>query len=256
MNPSLSGDERLDQLADGRVGLADDSRLGHRRMIGQRVLHLERTDQVPGGLDHVVGAADEPEVAVRVALGEVAGQIQVVGEALAVALFLVADNRGTSTASPDLSASSPSTSGSSITETVPSSLRCTTYASTPGSGRPIEPGLMSNAGVLAIMMPPVSVCHQLSWIGSPSTRFPHQTASGLSGSPTLAMNRRCGKRYALREFRPGLDQHADRGRRGVPDRDGLVVQDAVPALGVEFGLVDDRGDAVQQRGDHSRRTCR
>ena len=42
-------------------------------------------------------------------------------------------------------------------------------ASTPGSGRPIEPGKMSKAGVLASMMPPVSVCHQLSWIGSPST---------------------------------------------------------------------------------------
>ena len=32
----------------------------------------------------------------------------------------------------------------------------------PGSGWPIEPGLMSSAGTLAIMMPPVSVCHQLS----------------------------------------------------------------------------------------------
>jgi hypothetical protein len=26
----------------------------------------------------------------------------------------------------------------------------------------VEPGLMSNAGVFAIMIPPVSVCHQLS----------------------------------------------------------------------------------------------
>ena len=31
----------------------------------------------------------------------------------------------------------------------------------------------------------VSVCHQLSWIGSPSTRCPQKTPSGLSGSPTL-----------------------------------------------------------------------
>ncbi len=73
-----------------------------------------------------------------------------------------------------------------------SALRCTRHASTPGSGRPIDPGLMSKAAVLAIMMPPVSVCHQLSWIGSPRTSRPHHTASGFSGSPTLATNRRSG----------------------------------------------------------------
>ncbi len=52
---------------------------------------------------------------------------------------------------------------------------------------------MSIAGVFAIMMPPVSVCHQLSWIGRPSTSLPHHTASALSGSPTLATNRSRGK---------------------------------------------------------------
>ncbi len=39
------------------------------------------------------------------------------------------------------------------------------------------------------MIPPVSVCHQLSWMGRPSTSSPHTTASGLSGSPTEAMKR-------------------------------------------------------------------
>jgi hypothetical protein len=67
-------------------------------------------------------------------------------------------------------------------------------ASMPGSGRPIEPGLMSMARVLAIMMPPVSVCHQLSWIGRPRPRAPDH-ASGLSGSPTLAMKRSAERSY-------------------------------------------------------------
>jgi len=40
------------------------------------------------------------------------------------------------------------------------------------------------------MMPPVSVCHQLSWKGRPKASSPQRTASGLSGSPTLAMKRR------------------------------------------------------------------
>ena len=35
-------------------------------------------------------------------------------------------------------------------------------------------------------MPPVSVCHQLSWIGCSSAPSPQRTASGLRGSPTLA----------------------------------------------------------------------
>ena len=43
---------------------------------------------------------------------------------------------------PGRSASSPSTFGSSTTRT-PTSVRSTIAASTPGSGRPIEPGLMS-----------------------------------------------------------------------------------------------------------------
>ncbi|RPK61731.1 hypothetical protein EES42_31450 [Streptomyces sp. ADI95-17] len=48
---------------------------------------------------------------------------------------------------------------------------------------------MSQAAKLAIMMAPVSVCHQLSCTGSPSTSRPHTTASGLRGSPTDAMHR-------------------------------------------------------------------
>ena len=55
---------------------------------------------------------------------------------------------------------------------------------------------MSRAAKLAIMIPPVSVCHQLSWKGSPKASWPHTTASGLSGSPTLARKRRARKSWA------------------------------------------------------------
>ena len=41
----------------------------------------------------------------------------------------------------------------------------------------------------ATMIPPVSVCHQLSWNGWPRTSCPQTTPSGFSGSPTLAQNR-------------------------------------------------------------------
>ena len=96
----------------------------------------------------------------------------------------------------------PSTSGASTTTGAPSrrtmpppgsSLVSRMAASMPGSGRPIDPGRMSAPARLAIMIPPVSVCHQLSCAGRPRCSAVHTTASGLRGSPTLAT-----KRSALR----------------------------------------------------------
>ena len=88
VQPVLESDERFHHLADGGIRFADHRRLGHRRMIGQRVFHLERPDEMPGGLDHVVRSADEPEVAVGVALYEISGQVHAVREALAVSVLL------------------------------------------------------------------------------------------------------------------------------------------------------------------------
>ena len=67
-------------FADDRIGLADDARLGDGRVLEQRALDLERADQVPGRLDHVIRPTDEPEVAITVALGQVAGQVPAVHE--------------------------------------------------------------------------------------------------------------------------------------------------------------------------------
>ena len=63
----------------------------------------------------------------------------------------------------------------------------------PGSGIPIDPGRTGMAGVLAIMIAPVSVCHQLSWTVRPSACRPQTTTSGLSASPTLATCRRADR---------------------------------------------------------------
>ena len=85
----LERDERLDHLAGGRIRDADHARLGNGRMLHQRALDFERTDQMAGALDHVVGAADKPVIAFGVAHREIAGQVPAAGEALAVALLLV-----------------------------------------------------------------------------------------------------------------------------------------------------------------------
>ncbi len=69
----------------------------------------------------------------------------------------------------------------------------------PGSGRIAEPGLaVVTPGSGAIMMAPVSVCHQVSTIGHllwPTFSRYHIQASGLIGSPTLPSTRSDDRSY-------------------------------------------------------------
>src|SRR6185437_1495104 len=72
---------------------------------------------------------------------------------------------------------------------------CFTMSGTmPKNGLLAEPGLLDTApGIVEIMMPPVSVCHQVSTIGQrsfPITFEYHIHVCGLIGSPTLPSNRR------------------------------------------------------------------
>src|SRR3990167_866324 len=83
----LERPEGLHPLARHRVGNADDAGLGHGRMLHQGALHLEGPDQVAGRLDHVVGTADEPVVAIGVPAHQIAWEVPAVHEALALALF-------------------------------------------------------------------------------------------------------------------------------------------------------------------------
>src|SRR6266576_4558653 len=46
-------------------------------MVHQRALHFHRADAVAGDVEHVVDAAEDPEVAVLIALGAVAREVQV-----------------------------------------------------------------------------------------------------------------------------------------------------------------------------------
>ena len=79
--------------------------------------------------------------------------------------------------------SRPPCGGSTL---VPSSPRMSIF--TPGMGTCAEPGLrVVSPGSAEIMMPPVSVCHQVSTIGAvpaPMTSRYQIHASGLMGSPT------------------------------------------------------------------------
>ena len=66
-----------------RVGHGDDGRLGDRGMRHQRVLELDRRDPLAAGLDHVLRAILDLDVAARVDRHDVAGlEPAVVGPAL------------------------------------------------------------------------------------------------------------------------------------------------------------------------------
>ena len=58
-----------------RIGRRHDSGLGDRRMLDQHAFKLERAQTIVARFEHVVGAADEGDVAVGVARGDVAGLV-------------------------------------------------------------------------------------------------------------------------------------------------------------------------------------
>ena len=114
----LEDDEGLDDLHRDRVRLADHAGLGDGRVLHQDALDLERADQVAGGLDHVVRAADEPEVAVRdhASPGRRSGSSHRRSTSRSAPAH--SSSRGTSTASRAAAPARPATSGSSTTSTL------------------------------------------------------------------------------------------------------------------------------------------
>jgi hypothetical protein len=78
--------ECLHNFSNDRIGLADHTRLRHRRMFHQRTLDFKRPDQVSSRLDHIVATPDKPEIAILVTLGEIAGQVQIADKTFSVLL--------------------------------------------------------------------------------------------------------------------------------------------------------------------------
>ncbi len=65
----------MDGVALDLVRQADGGRFGHGRVADQGALDLGRAQPVAGHFDHVVHPADDPEIAVLIFAGAVAGEI-------------------------------------------------------------------------------------------------------------------------------------------------------------------------------------
>src|SRR5262249_49580333 len=70
-------DPGLDLLGADRIRNADHRRHRDRGMLHQRVLDLRGADAIAGGRDHIVLAADIPEIAVLILHAEIAGQEEI-----------------------------------------------------------------------------------------------------------------------------------------------------------------------------------
>ena len=201
----------------GVVG-ADDGRLGHRRVVDQRRLDLGGRDAVARDVHDVVDPAEQPEVAVVVELGAVAGEVPALEPApvrLLVALRVAVDaaqHRRPRAGEREVAAADRRPAGRSSS---------TTSAAMPGSGKVAEPGLSVVApGRGEIMIAPVSVCHHVSTTGQrpPPMCCQYQIhASGLIGSPTVPSTRSYDRSWASGYWVPHFMNVRMAVGRGVED---------------------------------------
>src|SRR5205823_1193222 len=82
VRPLGEHDERLDGLAAHGIGDADHGGLLDRRVTEQHLLYLAREDLEARDVDHVLHAVDDEEIAVGVAVADVAGMKPAVADRL------------------------------------------------------------------------------------------------------------------------------------------------------------------------------
>ena len=217
-------------------------------MLHQGAFDLERTDEVAGALDDIVGSPDEPIIAFSVSHREVAGQIPAAHETFAIAFFLMeigAHHRRPAWTQSEFAhrhrfGHLVHRAGFIALDDAGDDAR---------QGTSHRPGLHVHRSVVGdhdaagLGLPPIVVKRHPEDLGTPYDRF------GIERLTDTGDEAQVGKIEPFRDGASHLHQHADRGGGRVPDRDFLILQDAVPALGIEFGLVHDEGRAVRQRRD-------
>src|SRR5215510_1997493 len=87
--PGLQGDICRDNLTLQRVGLAYHAGFSDSRVMEDGALNLERSNAIPGALDHIIRAAFEPVISSFVPPREVAGDDPPVSEEMGRAVRIV-----------------------------------------------------------------------------------------------------------------------------------------------------------------------
>ena len=220
--------------------------------MDQGALDLHRAQPVAGDVEHVVDAAHDPEVAVLVAAGAVAGEVDVRHLApvlLAVALVVAVD--GPQHRRPGLLDDQQAALVGRHRLALP--VHDLGHDARQRPRRRARLGRRSRPASGAIMIMPVSVCHQVSTIGqrfaADDLVIPHP-GLGVDRLADRAQQTQARQVVLARPVVAPLDEGAD-GRRGrVEDVDAVLLDDlpeAVLARMVRRPLVHHGGGAVGQR---------
>jgi hypothetical protein len=201
-----------------------------------------------GRLDDVVGAADEPVIAVGIALGEVAGEIPVAGEALGVALLLVevaAHHRG-----PALLQRQFALHHGLVDRLHRARVGAAHHRRLDARQRQahrarldVERGEVGDHDAARLGLPPIVVKRHAEGVLAPQHRL------GIERLADARHEAQGRKIVALHRLAAELHHHADGGGGRIPDAHALAFQNRVPGLGVELGLDHHVGHAVGQRRD-------
>ncbi len=256
VRPTVAGtlaedDERDDRLAGGGVGGADDRGLGHLLVGDERRLDLRGRDAVARHVHDVVDAAEQPDVAVVILLGAVAGEVEAVppGPVGLLEPFRVAPDAAEHRR-PGLGehhvATAPVRHGLGIVvDDVGADARQRPHRGTRlARGDARERADHDRAG---LRLPPgvddwgpVAADHAA--VPDPGLRV-----DVLADGPEQPDLRQVELRG---DVLAPLHEGADRGRRGVEDRHAVLLRDLPPATlvrGVRRALVHDRRRAVRER---------
>ena len=245
VKPGLSVTKALTTSRLMGSGLDDDGRFGHGGVLEQGRLDLERADQVAGRVDDVVVAAGEPEVAVGVELGPVAGDVPVVAELLLEGLFVVpvgpharrpveleGDQADLAVGRVglvlDRVEDGPGDAGEGLAHRARPDLHPRVVADDDRAGLGLPVGVVE--GLAEDLLGPDD------GLGVERLADAGQVAEGRQVE-------------LLDDLVAGLHERADGRRRRVPHRHLALLDPLVPGLGREAGVEDALGDAQGERGD-------
>ena len=247
-----SGVERdigLHDLPGGLVRHTNYTRFGDRRVLDQCRFHFERANQVTGSLDEVVGTADKPVIPVIVTHREIARQIPVTGETLLKARLLVqirAHHGRPPYPERQLADLAGAEFGHSTTLIA---LALENASGDPGHRFAHGPGLDRHARLVGdhdpagFRLPPVVMERLSENLLAPDNGLGVQRLANAGHEPER------GEIVGSGLFGTRAHHHADRRGRGIPDFDLLFPDRVIPAVEIEFGLVNDHGHPVHQRRD-------